>query len=93
MTVLTLPIKRKYFELIKTRQKLEEYRQVKEYWSKRLRKPNITQVKLRVGYPKLETPDSTIICKFKGYTVKSIDSEVYGRSIEVYAIDVSEPIS
>lgn len=91
MSTLTLPIKRKYFELIKSGKKLEEYRDVKDYWTKRIMKDGITKVKLRVGYPKEETPDNTIVVKFKGYEIKRLNTQTYGDK-DVYAIDVSEPV-
>lgn len=34
--MLTLPIKKKWFDMIKSGEKKEEYREIKPYWSKRL---------------------------------------------------------
>ena len=34
--MLTLPIKKKWFDMIKTGEKKEEYREIKPYWTKRL---------------------------------------------------------
>lgn len=34
--MLILPIKRKWFDMIKSGEKKEEYREIKPYWSKRL---------------------------------------------------------
>lgn len=36
--MLTLPIKRKWFDMILTGEKLEEYREIKPYWTKRILK-------------------------------------------------------
>lgn len=36
MNVLHLPIKRKWFDMIHTGEKLEEYREIKPYWARRL---------------------------------------------------------
>ena len=38
MKTLTLPLKRKWFNMIKRGKKLEEYREIGEYWAKRLLK-------------------------------------------------------
>jgi hypothetical protein len=92
MAVLVLPIKREFFEKIKSGEKTEEYREIKPYWTKRLEKKGIVKIKLRVGYPSVETPDNTITCEYRGHTLKTIDSKVYGGETKVYAIDVSKPI-
>lgn len=34
--MLTLPIKKKWFDMIKSGEKKEEYREIKSYWTKRL---------------------------------------------------------
>ena len=36
MTTLTLPLNRKWFDMIKSGVKKEEYREFNEYWNKRL---------------------------------------------------------
>ena len=41
--MLTLPIKKKWFELIKLGVKLEEYREPSDYWIKRLRHERYVQ--------------------------------------------------
>jgi hypothetical protein len=37
MKTLTLPLKKKWFDMIKSGEKKEEYREIKPYWKKRLR--------------------------------------------------------
>ena len=39
--MLTLPIKKKWFEMIKSGEKKEEYREIKPYWTKRFLKTDI----------------------------------------------------
>ncbi|CAN8142698.1 putative ASCH domain-containing protein [uncultured Thiomicrorhabdus sp.] len=92
MSVITIVVKRKFFEQIKSGKKKEEYREIKDYWVKRLNRKGISKVKLKVGYPKIETEDNTLICKFKGYEKKTVETETFGKAL-VFAIDVSEPIS
>lgn len=46
---LSMPIKKQWFDLILSKQKLEEYREIKPYWTSRLNK-NISYLKLINGY-------------------------------------------
>lgn len=39
--MLILPIKKKWFDMIKSGEKKEEYREIKQYWTKRLLKSDI----------------------------------------------------
>lgn len=39
--MLILPIKRKWFDMIVSGEKKEEYRELKEYWNKRFRKADL----------------------------------------------------
>lgn len=62
--MLILPIKRKWFNMIKSGEKKEEYREIKPYWTKRLTK-NLPMwetgfVKFRNGYGSARP---TITCK------------------------------
>ena len=63
--MLTLPIKKKWFDMIKSGEKKEEYREIKTYWTKRFLKYDITkpfEVLFRNGYGK-DKP--TLKCKVK----------------------------
>ena len=63
--MLTLPIKKKWFDMIKSGEKKEEYREIKPYWAKRFEKCDITKsfdVLFRNGYGK-DKP--SIKCKVK----------------------------
>ena len=55
MKTLTLPLKRQWFDMIKSGEKKEEYREIKPFWKKRLR--NIT----------LKTDLSTVYEGFQRY--------------------------
>lgn len=62
--MLILPIKKKWFDMIVSGEKKEEYREIKPYWTKRLTK-NLPMwetglIKFRNGY---ENDRPTIICK------------------------------
>lgn len=62
--MIMLPIKKKWFDMIKSGEKKEEYREIKPYWTKRLTK-NLPMwetgfVKFRNGYG---NDKPTITCK------------------------------
>jgi len=57
MRVLHLTLKKKWFDLIASGEKKEEYREVKQYWIKRLHNKEFDYVQFRNGYSK----DSPII--------------------------------
>lgn len=71
--MLTLPIKKKWFDMIKSGEKKEEYREIKLYWDKRLLKTDIdfdleqlkSQLKKENSYL-----DRTVIFR-NGYSTKS----------------------
>ena len=49
MTILTLAIKKKWFDLIKAGEKKEEYREIKPYYQTRFDKP-LTHIRFTNGY-------------------------------------------
>lgn len=49
MTILTLAIKKKWFDLIKAGEKKEEYREIKPYYTTRFHKP-LTHIRFTNGY-------------------------------------------
>ena len=58
MKILDLPLKKKWYEMIESGEKTEEYREYKDYWRKRLidmdtlRPKPYTHVRFRYGYTK-----------------------------------------
>ena len=69
--MLTLPIKKKWFDMIKSGEKKEEYREIKSYYDSRLYKYTqidvATYILLRNGYSK-NSPAIKIRCFInKGY--------------------------
>lgn len=87
---LTLPLKREYFEAIKSGDKTEEYRLVTPYWTKRIDGREYDNIILTLGYPKRDDASRRIVRKWKGYTIKTIQSKLFGDlPVSVYAIDVS----
>ncbi len=53
MKILTLNLNKEYFDEILSGNKKEEYREVKEYWTKRL-KQKYDRIVIKCGYPKSE---------------------------------------
>ena len=63
MKILHLTLKKKWFDLIASCEKLEEYREIKDYWTKRLIGKEYDIIRFRNGY----SPDSpTMDVEFKG---------------------------
>lgn len=50
MRILHLTLKKKWFDMIASGEKKEEYREIKPYWNKRLHKTFYTHIKFRNGY-------------------------------------------
>lgn len=94
MNFLHLHLKGEYFEAIKAGTKPEEYRLRIEYWRKRLEGRSYDGVLLLKGYPMLSNPHTKLKRAWRGYTVKTITHRHFGAEpVEVYAIDVSLPLS
>lgn len=71
MNILKLTIKKKYFDMIYSEEKKEEYREIKDYYIKRLKEMSLTRleafkhydfVELRNGYSK-KSPKLTLVCE------------------------------
>lgn len=91
--VLRLPVKAEYFEQIKAGTKTEEYRIIKEYWSKRLIK-EYDEVWVTLGYPSSDETDKIIKFKWTGYEIKKITHKEFGnKEVDVYAIQLEEKIN
>lgn len=52
MKTLDLPLKAKWYKMIESGVKPEEYREIKPYWEKRLINRGYTHVRFRYGYTK-----------------------------------------
>jgi len=59
MNILHLTLKKKWFDMILSRQKKEEYREIKEYWNVRFSKKKYDIIKFTNGYGK-DKPSFTI---------------------------------
>ena len=80
--ILQLTIKKKWFDLIKSGIKTEEYREIKPYFINRLNK-KYKYIIFRNGYRK-ESPQIKI--EFKGVEIKMIVNPMTGIFQSVFAI-------
>lgn len=58
MDILHLTLKKKWFDLIKSGVKREEYREMKPYWHTRLLNKNYDAIRFRNGYSKDAPPET-----------------------------------
>jgi len=92
-TKLILPVKGEYFDAIRDGTKLEEYRLYNSYWRRRLEGRWFSVVEMTKGYPKSEDTERRILRAWKGYRTRTITHPHFGPDpVEVFAIDVSEPV-
>ena len=92
MNILTLNLKKEYFEEILKGTKLEEYREVKDYWTKRLKK-SYDKVVIKCGYPTSTDVQKEIWFDWDGFIKKSITHKHFdNRELEVYAISLNKRI-
>lgn len=88
--ILTLPLKREFFDAIKAGTKLEEYRLRNDYWMQRLENRTFDAIVLTLGYPAASDTDRRLRLPWRGYTVKTITHSFFGpKPVQVYAIDVA----
>jgi hypothetical protein len=86
MRVLTLNLKKTYFDAIKAGTKTEEYRLVKPYWQKRLVK-NYDEVHVLCGYPRKDDAEKRLVFPYLGYVEKQIIHQHFGdEPVNVFVI-------
>lgn len=89
MKILTLNLKREYFEQIKSGIKTEEYRLCTPYWSKRLEGKTFDKIIIKLGYPKNSEVEKIMEFPWKGYKKKKITHKHFGSTpVKVFAIKV-----
>jgi len=83
MKVLELPLKSKWYLMIESGEKLEEYREIKPYWSKRLLRVYKPLFSHRYGYQHANMNGYTHVRFRYGYTKRTmlfkIDEIIIGR--------------
>ena len=86
---LILPLKRKWFEQIKSGVKHFEYRLYNEYWKKRLVNRKYENIVFTLGYPERDDKSRRIVKPFAGYKIQEIIHEEWGnKQKKVFAIKI-----
>lgn len=92
MSDLTIPVNGMYFDQILAGTKVEEYRLVTPFWSKRIEGRSYRHVVLTRGYPKGGGVErqTRLTVPWQGATRKTITHPHFGsEAVEVYAIGVA----
>ena len=90
MKTLHLPLKREYFDAIRSGTKPEEFRLRTPHWRKRLEGREYDQIVLTLGYPSRNDHARRIVLPWRGYTIKTITHPHFGPNpVEVFAINVT----
>lgn len=91
MKTLFLPVKREYFEQIKSGEKTQEFRLVNDYWRKRLEGLKEPYGKLIIALGYTGDPEKRLEFTYRGWTKKTITHKHFGQEpVEVYAIHLTE---
>lgn len=92
MNILTLNLNKEYFNEIKSGIKKEEYREVKDYWNKRLNK-KYDYIVIKCGYPNAADISKELWFEWNGFIKKKIIHKHFNnKEIEVYAINLDKVI-
>lgn len=75
--ILYLPLTTEYFEAIKSKEKIFEYRKYSERWRKIIEGVEFDSIELMLGYPKKGDSSRRIIRPWRGYTVEPIVHKVF----------------
>lgn len=90
MANLQLAVNGEYFDQMKRGEKVEEYRLVTSFWSKRILARNYDRLIITRGYPKRSDLSKRIDVPYAGYEVKVITHPHFGPDpVKVFAIKVN----
>lgn len=90
--ILTLNLKTEYFNAIRAGEKSEEFREVKPYWTTRLKGREFDEIHILKGYPAKDRRDgeNCLVRPWRGITQKVIVHPLFGPvPVRVYAITVN----
>lgn len=92
--ILHLNLIAEYFNEIRDGNKLFEFREVNDYWSKRLINREYDEVHFKLGYPKSDDKDKIIKRKYLGYDVRIINHPHFqdSKPTKVFAISTQGEI-
>lgn len=87
MSDLILPVKRIYFEQMRSGDKIEEFRLVTPYWIGRLCGKKYDRVIVTMGYPARDDADRRLVFPWRGYHETTITHPHFGADpVRVFAI-------
>ena len=90
MKTLTLPLKREYFDAIKSGDKSLEFRLCNKYWRKRIEGKVFDKIVLTLGYPKRDDESRRIERPWRGFIRIKITHPEFGKHPRtVFAIRVN----
>lgn len=90
MAILHLPLKRIWYEQILSGEKIEEFRLVSPYWTRRLEGSQFDGIVLTLGYPPREDSSRRIERPWRGMRRTMITHPHFGPdAVEVFAIRVN----
>lgn len=87
MDILYLTLKKKWFDMILSGEKREEYRDIKPYWDKRINGRTYEAIRFRNGYG---DDKPTMMVEFKGVEKKLGNTEWGAPKIPVYSISLGK---
>lgn len=91
MSWLIFNLKEKYFNQIKEGTKDHEYREIKPYWIKRLKKKPFSGIQIRLGYPKSTDSDKIMYFPWRGYFETTVDLMGEGEK-KVFAFPLDDSV-
>ena len=90
MRILTLNLKRLYFDEIRSLTKSFEYRLCTPYWKKRLENQVFDEIVIKLGYPKSSEESKILRRPWRGMEIQTITHPFFGpEPVTVYAIRVN----
>lgn len=90
MSILHLALKGIYFDAIRSGEKIEEFRLVTPYWTKRLEGRDYASIELSRGYPAADDRERRMTRPWRGFRKITITHPHFGPDpVEVYAITVN----
>ena len=90
MANLQLAVNGEYFDQMKRGEKVEEYRLVTSFWSRRILARKYDRLIITRGYPKRDDLSKRIDIPYDGYEVKVITHPHFGPDpVKVFAIKVN----
>lgn len=87
MKILKLVLKYKYYDLIKSGIKKEEYRLYKKSYINKILGKKYDCICFYKGYSK-----EKIFFKYEGFVVKNIDTEIYGKNKKMFVLKIGNKI-